>query len=568
MDSTKKSLPTSKRTIQDMLGYFTNIDNSTTTILPKERMRYVIYLRRSTDDPKRQVRSLKDQKRECLTLARTLGIPNIREEDILTEKFSAMKSGKRDIFNEMVRGFKSGKYQGLISWSPDRLSRNMKDAGEIIELIDDSLIQDLHFKTYQFDNTPNGKMLLGILFATSKQYSDRLSVDAKRGISGNVKEGKYNGSTKKGYAIDPGTGYFMPDAENWQLIRKAFEMHIYENKSNVEIAQFMNEVGLRSKKYIDDKEYKMIKVTNKIVGDIFADKFYMGIYHFGNTITDLTEIYNFMPIITPDEYIAANKELSLVFDKNLSGGSTKPAILDYGLLRHKVICDYCDNEMQFQHQPIRSGDNKGKYLVSFYCRNKKCKRHDVDNNKKDGLILKKSIRAKYILAAIEWTLRNMTNHSKEAYSTYIESISFMHEQNLAIARRKHLDSKQEVIEAKTELRTYQSFQVNKTEDYEKFHKGKLEECQAYLDLAISREEQAKANLDKLSVSLPSEQEFYELVDSYLLKLLNATNIVEQDAICNELVSNLRAGDDSISVITLNPPYNLMVDYEKLSLGWG
>ena len=86
----------------------------------------------------------------------------------------------------MFMGFKSGKYHGLLAWSPDRLSRNMKEAGEIIEMIDLEQIQDLHFKTYQFENNPNGKMLLGILFAISKQYSDKLSVDVSRGITGTV----------------------------------------------------------------------------------------------------------------------------------------------------------------------------------------------------------------------------------------------------------------------------------------------------------------------------------------------------------------------------------------------
>jgi len=30
----------------------------------------------------------------------------------------------------------TGKYHGLLAWSPDRLSRNMKEAGEIIEMIE------------------------------------------------------------------------------------------------------------------------------------------------------------------------------------------------------------------------------------------------------------------------------------------------------------------------------------------------------------------------------------------------------------------------------------------------
>jgi len=77
----------------------------------------------------------------------------------------------------------------------------MKEAGEVIEMIDQEQIQDLHFKTYQFENNPNGKMLLGILFATSKQYSDKLSVDVKRGSDGNIKDGKYNGVVKKGTSL-------------------------------------------------------------------------------------------------------------------------------------------------------------------------------------------------------------------------------------------------------------------------------------------------------------------------------------------------------------------------------
>ena len=139
-------------------------------ILPKEKRRYVIYLRKSTDDEAKQVRSLPDQRIECLKLADRLEI-TVRDEDIIEESKSAKKSGERPLFDDMLQGFRTGKYHGLISWSPDRVSRNMKEAGEVIEMIDDQAIQDLAFVTYQFDNSPNGKMMLGILFATSKHYS-------------------------------------------------------------------------------------------------------------------------------------------------------------------------------------------------------------------------------------------------------------------------------------------------------------------------------------------------------------------------------------------------------------
>jgi len=207
------NLPESKRSVEDISNFFVkvNADQVMRKMLPKERCRYVMYLRRSTDNEDKQVRSIEDQEVECRALAEQKGL-KVRDEDIISENASAKKSGNRPQFEEMLRGFKSGKYQGLIAWSPDRLSRNMKEAGEIIEMIDENEIQDLHFKTQTFENTPTGKMMLGILFATSKQYSDNLSVNVSRGIEGNARDGKYNGIIKKGYYVDPLSGHFMPDA--------------------------------------------------------------------------------------------------------------------------------------------------------------------------------------------------------------------------------------------------------------------------------------------------------------------------------------------------------------------
>ena len=68
--------------------------------------------------------------------------------------------------------------------------------------------------------------------------------------------------------------------------------------------------------------------------------------------------------------------------------------------------------------------------------------------------------------------------------------------------------------------------------------------------------------------LPTRQQFVELVRSYLETLLNTTDLLEEDTVYQELVLNLRAGDDCVSVIKLNPPYDLLVDLDKVSLGRG
>ena len=83
------------------------------------RLRYVIYCRKSTDDATRQVGSLGDQLAVCEKLARDNGLWVV---DRIQEAESAKYSGKRTEFASILENIKGGKYDGIISWHPDRLS--------------------------------------------------------------------------------------------------------------------------------------------------------------------------------------------------------------------------------------------------------------------------------------------------------------------------------------------------------------------------------------------------------------------------------------------------------------
>ena len=60
---------TSDKSIDDLAVYFRNsTEVIKNRILPLEKRNYVIYLRKSTDDEAKQVRSIDDQRDECLAL--------------------------------------------------------------------------------------------------------------------------------------------------------------------------------------------------------------------------------------------------------------------------------------------------------------------------------------------------------------------------------------------------------------------------------------------------------------------------------------------------------------------
>lgn len=121
----------------------------------------------------------------------------------------------------MLEDIKKGKYEGIIAWHPDRLARNMKEAGEIIDLIDKQIIKELQFVSFTFENsTLQAKMLLGISFVLSKQYSDKLSDDVKRGMRRSTEEGKYLSKAKHGYYRDRNQ-ILRPDGSNFVLLKDA-----------------------------------------------------------------------------------------------------------------------------------------------------------------------------------------------------------------------------------------------------------------------------------------------------------------------------------------------------------
>jgi DNA invertase Pin-like site-specific DNA recombinase len=109
------------------------------------KLRYVLYARKSTDDPQRQIRSNDDQIDECKLLAKRNGMRIVKT---FREDKSAKTPGKRDFYKEMIRGIESGKYDAILAWNPDRLARNMIEGSQILNLVDSGEVKDLKFVTH------------------------------------------------------------------------------------------------------------------------------------------------------------------------------------------------------------------------------------------------------------------------------------------------------------------------------------------------------------------------------------------------------------------------------------
>lgn len=307
--------------------------------------RYVIYARKSTEDDKRQVQSIEDQIEQCKLYAKSNNL-TIVSEPIIEEK-SAKTAGKRDQFKMMLQRIEDGDlYNSILTWHPDRLARNMKESGEILDMLDNDVIADLKFPSYTFNNDAAGKMTLSILFAMAKEFADKLSEDTKRGNQKKVRDGKYMGSIKRGYYNNK-DDYFRQDQETFDLYQNAWKDYT-EGKSQADIRS--------------DLEDKGEKISDNSMSNYFQDPFPAGIYCYGDQIVDLLSVDpKFKPMITPEEFILAQK----VTSANPRGWKL---VEDFRPFRELVMCSHCDSTMT----PGLNRSKSGEQYLRLACSNSKC----------------------------------------------------------------------------------------------------------------------------------------------------------------------------------------------------
>ena len=119
-----------------------------------ENLRYIAYVRKSTESEERQVMSHKAQIAKIKER-----FPHLKITEFLIESQSAFKPG-RPIFETLMNKLDAGLADGIVAWHPDRVSRNEIDASAVTWRIRQGIIKDLKFASYTYDDSPEGMMML------------------------------------------------------------------------------------------------------------------------------------------------------------------------------------------------------------------------------------------------------------------------------------------------------------------------------------------------------------------------------------------------------------------------
>lgn len=240
---------------------------------PKTGLRYCLYARKSSEDDERQALSIDSQINEMTAMGKRDGIEIV---EIRRESHSAKASSARPVYNQLLKDIREGEFNSILTWAPDRLSRNAGDLGTLVDLMDQGLLHEIRTHGQTFTNNPNEKFLLMILCSQAKLENDHRGINIKRGMKTRAEMGYRPTMSPLGYLTtrDIGTQWsrVVMDPIRGPRIKEMYELVAYNGFSGRKLYAWMKEVGFATR--------KGNTVTLSMIYRMLRNPFYLGKYEF------------------------------------------------------------------------------------------------------------------------------------------------------------------------------------------------------------------------------------------------------------------------------------------------
>ena len=237
------------------------------------RVKYCLYARKSTESEEAQILSIDSQIKEMLSMAER---DHLEIAEIKKESHSAKEAGQRPVFNEIVEEIKQGKFNGILTWAADRISRNAGDLGRIVDLMDSGKLHDIRTFSQRFSNNPNEKFLLMILGSQAKLENDNKVLNVKRGLRARCEMGLWPCTAPTGYINSKNVDkrcHVEIDLHRAPMVRKMFEKVAYENCSGRRLHTW-----LKDEAKFKTKNGKALTLSNIYI--TLRNTFYYGMFEY------------------------------------------------------------------------------------------------------------------------------------------------------------------------------------------------------------------------------------------------------------------------------------------------
>ncbi len=414
--------------------------------------RYFLYARKSTESEERQALSIGSQKEKISTI-----FPDIKIVDVLEESKSAFKPYERPIFKSMIERIQNGEADGIVAWHPDRLSRNEIDAATMTYFIRTGVIKDLKFGSYNFDNSPEGIMMLQMALSQSQYSSSKLSKDVKRGLGTKLKMGIRPNRSAQGWLNDyispKGMKTIEVDKKRFPVLRKCWDLMLTGNFTPPQILKKLNEEW----GYITPKTMRGggCPMSRSGIYRMFTNEFYAGLIKQQDGSWDMGA---HKPMVTTVEYDRVQRLLG-------RKGNPRAKVYDY-CYKPLLVCGECHGSVtaESKRKKLKCTGEVREYIF-YHCthnKDKNCEQGSIEELKLTEMM--KAEMDRYILLPKfkDWALEMLNKYN----DTEIKQRSKIHEMqangvlqiqneidNLTKMRYRELIDDKEYLKEKNELQS-------------------------------------------------------------------------------------------------------------------
>ncbi len=333
----------------------------------KPKPKAAIYLRVSTEEQTERY-GMDMQRTRCLKYCE---YQNLEVVEIYEDAGISGSTMNRPALQRLLLDARNGKWEMVVTYKVDRLSRNVRD---LLTICEDHLMagkKDLVSCVEGIDTkTPIGRFFLTLLGVFAALERDTLRERTNSGRWEAAAQGVWvSGGTPFGYRKHerPDKKHVLVIEESEaEVVRRMFEWHTEEGIGSQAIAERLNALGIQTPYQMrNNSRHRQAQAwTNSAVGRMLKNPLYMGEAYqhrmVGRKANERHPRETWIPIAVPPIVSAVTFEKSRKMAANnrrVSGGKNKQS-LQY-LLRDVLYCGHCGGRLRGVHS---SGtDEKKRY---------------------------------------------------------------------------------------------------------------------------------------------------------------------------------------------------------------
>ena len=480
-----------------------------------ERMRAAIYARVSTEEQSDNGYSIEEQQ--------VLGIEHCKRKEfeivgVYADKGVSAKNMNRLEIQRLISDIKLGKIDVVVAWKISRISRNLKELLEFIDIIDKYNVSII-FISEAIDLTqPSGVLMLQMMGSVAEFERQCISENVYMGMRARAKDGYTNGGNgllgynlkkeyegKSSFGKKKSLSTLVINEEEAAVVRKIYELYT-SGKGYKAIANELNTTGYRTKRG------NLFNVAG--IKGILTNPTYMGKVRFGHYRNwDKKRRRG----LNPDEIIVEGRHEAIISEEQfdlvqkimeIRGGQRAKKHSDMNILSGILRCPECGYGMVLSRAPLGNGKKRAYYSCGAWkskgiaaCHANSIRLDDANEEVLDRvsqLVSNEKISRKII--------SKMNRDSKNKFKPLMCEIENVDSRlmKLSNSKRKIFEmleedvlSTQEFLERKEEL--------NREEEKLQERKKELEEKIRYLGIGEVNYEEVKNVLKEIKTYLKSTE---------------------------------------------------------------